>query len=248
LRPAGIGKTALVRLAGELAAERDLRSLRATGSELETGFPFGVARQLLERALDELSEKDRSRSLWGTAALAARVLSVDPRMSAESTGLSAAIHALFRLTTNLTRDQPTLITVDDAHWADATSLQFLHYLARRISDSPIALLIATRPVASPAGSPVLSALVAVDDVLLIRPDPLSTHAVAELTRLALGVEPTPEFVESCADATGGNAFLAWIPARVRHRRRPVLGRSGRGRAPVAGTTCRRGGGHGSGRL
>ena len=48
---------------------------------------------------------------------------------------------------------------------------------------------------------------AVDDVLLIRPDPLSTHAVAELTRLALGVEPTPEFVESCADATGGNAFL-----------------------------------------
>ena len=205
--PAGIGKTALVRLAGELAAEWDLRSLRATGSELETGFPFGVARQLLERALDELSEKDRSRSLWGTAALAARVLSVDPRMSAESTGLSAAIHALFRLTTNLTRDQPTLITVDDAHWADATSLQFLHYLARRISDSPIALLIATRPVASPAGSPVLSALVAVDDVLLIRPDPLSTHAVAELTRLALGVEPTPEFVESCADATGGNAFL-----------------------------------------
>ena len=74
--PAGIGKTALVRLAGELAAERDLRSLRATGSELETGFPFGVARQLLERALDELSEKDRSRSLWGTAALAARVLSI----------------------------------------------------------------------------------------------------------------------------------------------------------------------------
>ena len=108
--PAGIGKTALVRLAGNLAVDQGLRSLRATGSELETGFPFGVARQLLERALDELSEKDRSRSLWGTAALAARVLSVDPRISAERTGLPAAIHALFRLTTNLTRDQPTLIT------------------------------------------------------------------------------------------------------------------------------------------
>jgi DNA-binding CsgD family transcriptional regulator len=205
--PAGIGKTALVRLAGELAAEQDLRSLRATGSELETGFPFGVARQLLERALDELSERDRTRSLWGTAALAARVLSVDPRISAERTGLPAAVHALFRLTTNLTRDQPTLITVDDAHWADATSLQFLHYLARRISDSPTALLIATRPVASPPGSSLLSALLAVDDVLLIRPNPLSTHAVAELARLALGVEPAPEFVKSCADATGGNAFL-----------------------------------------
>jgi DNA-binding CsgD family transcriptional regulator len=205
--PAGIGKTALVRLAGELAGEQDLHLLRATGSELETGFPFGVARQLLERALDELSENDRTRSLWGTAALAARVLSVDPRVSAEKTGLPAAVHALFRLTTNLTRDQPTLITVDDAHWADATSLQFLHYLARRISDSPIALLIATRPVASPPGSSLLNALLAVDDVLVVRPEPLSTDAVAELARRALGAEPAPEFVASCADATGGNAFL-----------------------------------------
>lgn len=167
--PAGIGKTALVRLAGELAGARDVRVLRATGSELETGFPFGVARQLLERALDELSYSDRTRSLWGTAALAARVLSVDPRMSAQNTDLHAAVHALFRLTTNLTRDQPLLITVDDAHWADATSLQFLHYLGRRISDSPIALLIAARPTASSAASPALNALLAVDDVLVIRP-------------------------------------------------------------------------------
>jgi predicted ATPase len=205
--PAGIGKTALVRLAGELAAGSGLQTLRATGSELEAGFPFGVSRQLLERALDALSPDRRAEALVGTAGLADQILGADPRLSAEATELHAAVHALFRLTTNLTRDRPTLIAVDDAHWADLTSLQFLHYLARRIADSPVALLIAARPPAASAGSDPLRALLGVDGVLVLRPAPLSTPAVAELTRRALGADPAPQFVASCAEATGGNAFL-----------------------------------------
>jgi DNA-binding CsgD family transcriptional regulator len=205
--PAGIGKTALVRCAVALAIGRDLRTLRATGSELETGFPFGVARQLLEGAVAQLSANERTESLVGSARLADQVLGADPRVSDEAAGLHPAVHALFALTTNLTRAQPTLITVDDAHWADLTSLHFLHYLARRLGDSPIALLVATRPGAFPAGPPPLRALLAVEGTLVLRPDPLSASAVAELARCALGAEPAPEFVDSCAHATGGNAFL-----------------------------------------
>jgi DNA-binding CsgD family transcriptional regulator len=205
--PAGIGKTALVRLAGELAGDNGLQTLRATGSELEVGFPFGVSRQLLERALDALSPDKRTEALVGTAGLADQILGGAPRLSAEATELHAAVHALFRLTTNLARDRPTLVAVDDAHWADLTSLQFLHDLARRIADSPVALLIAARPRASPAGSDPLRALLGVDGVLVLRPAPLSAPAVAELTRRALGADPAPQFVVSCAEATGGNAFL-----------------------------------------
>jgi DNA-binding CsgD family transcriptional regulator len=205
--PAGIGKTALVRCALELAVGRGVRPLHATGSELEAGFPFGVARQLLEGAVAQLSESERTESLVGTARLADRVLGADPRGSDESAGLHAAIHALYMLTANLTRTRPTLIVVDDAHWADLTSLHFLHYLGRRLGDSSIALLVATRPDVFPAGPPPLRALLAIDGALVLHPDPLSMAAVAELAKLALGADPAPEFVDSCAHATGGNAFL-----------------------------------------
>jgi DNA-binding CsgD family transcriptional regulator len=205
--PAGIGKTALVRLGVDLAREQGLRVLRATGSELETGFPFGVVRQLLEGTLDGLSDVERAQLLSGPAGLAGQVLGPTSRFSAHTADLQAALHALFRLTTNLTRDHPLLLSVDDAHWADLTSLQFLHYLARRIGDYSIGLLVATRPNDPVAGPPPLNALLAVDGVSVFRPSPLSAPAVAELSRRALGAEPAPEFVDSCADATGGNAFL-----------------------------------------
>ena len=205
--PAGIGKTTLVRCCGEMADEFSLSRLRATGSELETGFPFGVVRQLLESTFEGLSPARRTRALAGSAGPAEQILGARSRLAGAPVTLHSAAHALFRLTANLTRDRPTLITVDDAHWADLTSLHFLHYLARRIEDSPIALLVAARPATSSAQSDPLRALLNVDGVRVIRPAPLSKPAVAELIRRALGAEPAPEFVASCAYTTGGNAFL-----------------------------------------
>src|SRR5664279_3564903 len=46
---AGVGKTELLRAAGELGDAEGLRVLRARGSDLDRAFAFGVVRQLLER-------------------------------------------------------------------------------------------------------------------------------------------------------------------------------------------------------
>src|SRR5699024_6276243 len=46
--PAGIGKTALLDVAGEIAAERGMLVLRARASELDRGFGFGIVHQLFE--------------------------------------------------------------------------------------------------------------------------------------------------------------------------------------------------------
>ena len=46
---AGVGKTELLRAAGELGEAEGLRVLRTRGSELDRAFAFGVVRQLLER-------------------------------------------------------------------------------------------------------------------------------------------------------------------------------------------------------
>src|SRR5437868_629291 len=53
---AGVGKTELLRAAGELGEAAGLRVLRGRGSELDRAFAFGVARQMLEREVAEAPE------------------------------------------------------------------------------------------------------------------------------------------------------------------------------------------------
>src|SRR5256885_3433240 len=53
---AGVGKTELLRAAGELGDAAGLRVLRGRGSELDRAYAFGVARQLLEREVAEAPE------------------------------------------------------------------------------------------------------------------------------------------------------------------------------------------------
>ena len=50
---AGVGKTELLRAAGDLGDAERLRVLRTRGSELDRAFAFGVVRQLLERVVAE---------------------------------------------------------------------------------------------------------------------------------------------------------------------------------------------------
>ena len=44
------------------------------------------------------------------------------------------LHGLFWLSSNLARDRPLVLCLDDAQWCDEPSLQFLEFLARRVVD------------------------------------------------------------------------------------------------------------------
>ncbi|MFL5863759.1 MAG: AAA family ATPase, partial [Solirubrobacteraceae bacterium] len=81
---AGMGKSRLLEVARQQASEDGFRVLSARATELEQGFPFGVARQLFERAIVEASPVERGRWLAGAAALAADVLTASPTPSANS--------------------------------------------------------------------------------------------------------------------------------------------------------------------
>ena len=63
----GIGKTSLVEAACARADELGLEVVRARGSELESGFAFGVVRQLFERRLASAQEAERAELLGGSA-------------------------------------------------------------------------------------------------------------------------------------------------------------------------------------
>ena len=140
----GEGKSALLLAACELAASRGLRVCRARGSELEREFALGGARQLLEPAVNSLLEPDRARLMGGAAGLAASVLDID--MPASPASSFAAMHGLYWLLAGLAARQPMLLAIDDGHWLDLVTLQWLVYLRQRIQDVGVLVVVACRPV------------------------------------------------------------------------------------------------------
>ncbi len=208
--PAGIGKTRLVLAAARRGRELGLATLSARGSELERDFAYGIVRQLFEGALVRASTSERAELLSGAAALAAGLFGVAPPHADADALLDpsfAILHGLYWLCANFGRRSPLLLGIDDAHWADPASLRFLNYLGQRLEELPVAVVVAARPVQSPEASPLLARLATDPSAEVLALAPLSERAVAELVRLALGVEVDPGFATLCHELTGGVPFL-----------------------------------------
>src|SRR5436309_15808401 len=75
---AGLGKSRLLEQARAAAPDQGVRVLAALASDLEQGYPFGVMRQLFERALLEAESGERERWLAGAAGLAADLVTASP--------------------------------------------------------------------------------------------------------------------------------------------------------------------------
>jgi DNA-binding CsgD family transcriptional regulator len=208
--PAGLGKTSLLGSAWALLDDARLTRCRARGSELELDFPFGVVRQLLEPLLFGAPLEQQARWLAGAAGLCRELFEPDAGASATSDAGAGAgfarLHGLYWLCANIAQEQPLLLVVDDAQWADEASLEFLGYLGRRLADVPVALLVATRPVDQQRAVPI-ARLTTDPMAVTLRPRPLTGSAVADYIERSLGTTPAPEFAEACLSATGGNPFL-----------------------------------------
>ena len=102
---------------------------QARGGELEQAFPFGIAAQLLGRAVAALDVEQRAAMLSGAAGLAADL--IDPAAAITDAPAATSHEALicaparlsYWLCAGLAAAEPLLLVVDDAHWADSPSLQ-----------------------------------------------------------------------------------------------------------------------------
>ena len=210
---AGMGKSRLLEEARVQASELGVRVLNARATELEQGFPFGVVRQLFERALLQAEPGERDRWLAGAAALAAEVVTGAPTTGATtSAGPSAGDrgyawhHGLYWLASNLAADSPLALVVDDLQWCDGPSARALAFIARRLEGQALALILATWPL-DPALMPEAATLVADPAVQLLRPAPLTRGAIRSLVAARVSSEPDDRFIDACAEVTGANPFL-----------------------------------------
>lgn len=208
--PAGVGKTTLLRAALEDAAAADVAGLTARGSELERDFPYGVVRQLLEPPLNRATERQRARLTSGAAALSLPLFGAEAErerpVAPGADPAFAIVHGLYWLTANLATRQPLLIAVDDAHWADPASMRFLGYLARRLDDLPVLLIVSAR-TPEPGAEHDSVAAIRSETARSLGLSPLSGRAVALLVRERIGADADPEFCTACHSSTGGNPFL-----------------------------------------
>jgi DNA-binding CsgD family transcriptional regulator/tetratricopeptide (TPR) repeat protein len=202
--PAGIGKTAVLARAEATAAACGLSVLRARGIELERDFAFGVARQLLEPALRSAGPRRRAGLLAEAGSFASRLLDADIEAPAAivTDASFAALRALHLLLAGLARQRPLLLAIDDLQWADAASLRWLAYLAPRLAELPVLVVMAVRSEEL-AAAPELSALLSGAEVTRLAP--LSSAAVSSLLCTQLGLDQVEDgFVAACHQATGGN--------------------------------------------
>ncbi|HYC82452.1 MAG TPA: AAA family ATPase, partial [Solirubrobacterales bacterium] len=202
--PPGVGKTALLGELTRQAANDGYQVLRARGSEMERDFGFGLVRQLFGPLLRALTRARRATLFSGPAALAAAVFGLADE--GLETGAESSLYGLFWVVATLAEARPLALVVDDAHWGDAASLRFFHYLGRRLDGLPVVTALAARPDEPGVQGEALRALAADLDLATVHPAPLSAAGTATIVRDRLGAAP-PEVERACHEATGGNPFL-----------------------------------------
>lgn len=209
--PSGVGKTSLLGVARSRAIGQGLRVLTARGSDLEAEYAFGIVRQLFERVLASEPVGQDDGLLTGLAAPAAAVF--DPAVTVGRGAASTVfppLNALAWLLTRLAAAQPVAMVVDDVQWADDESLRFLGFMARRIEEVPVALVVAGRPVEAGAeDTPValLDLLISTAPERRVVLRPLSASAVAMTVRERLGADADEGFCRAVAESTGGNPLF-----------------------------------------
>jgi hypothetical protein len=209
--PAGLGKNSLLEFATRRATNAGCLVRRASPGPLERKFPFGVIRALLEASVRDATRTVRAGLQRGVAAAAADLLvdGVVPR-DLETTRFA---HGILWLCDTLAAEQPLALIVDDAHWSDRASLEVLSYLAGRIEDLPVLLVIAARGDHPDACTNVLSLLANVRSATVVRPQPLTpTGAVRLIHQLA------PESpVGICRRLHGAVGGAPWLLAELRRQ-------------------------------
>lgn len=207
---AGMGKTRLLAEGRAAAVAGALEVLAARGGEREDEFAYGVVRQLFEPLLMTATDDLRAELLSGAAGLAAPLFD-ESRLAAALEGGAdtsfATLHGLYWLAANLALRRPTLLAIDDLHWADAPSLRWLVHLARRLEGLPLLVLVALRPPEQSQRADLLTELVTDPVTVLVRPGVLGLSSVAAFARATFGAEPDHRFSSSCHEATGGNPLF-----------------------------------------
>ena len=215
---AGVGKSRLIATARAEALENGFQVLEAGCFEPDASVPYAPLLELLAPTAVDMAT--------AAAELAGFVADPNGEPEQERHRLFVALTQYFA---GLADAQPLLLIVEDIHWCDETSLQFLRYLARHIAARRIGLLLSYRVDADKTAPNLDHAVAELEQARLaieVRVNPLSR---ADVELMAGAILSPPHVIASGVRrcrlrADGGQSLL--------HRR--DSGRAGRNGRPAVG--------------
>jgi len=221
---AGIGKTRLAEEVAERARSSGIEVLWARCTDAAAApsyWPWVQALRELRRRLG--SQAFAAVTGGGLDDLLLAMPQVDPALAAGRVGDvgdgGTSRFLLHEAVTGTLREaaarQPTLLVLDDCHWADEPSLLLLDWLAGELSRMGLVVMATYRDHELPAGH-LLHSLAARSTQDAVHVVSLHGLDAAELTDLirAAGVPVTVDLAARVRAMTGGNPFLSLETLRV----------------------------------
>ena len=193
---AGTGKTALLSCAATEAS--GLRLLRTQGVESEAPLAFAALQRLLQPLMPLAGR------LPAPQARALRVIFGEEQGDGGDRFLTFL--AALSLLSEAAGEVPVLAIVDDAHWLDDASAAALLFIARRLSQEPVAMVFGAREGdvrTFEAG-----------DLPTLHLSGLELSATTDLLREQTGGEVSPEVGAQLLASTGGNPLALTELPRV----------------------------------
>jgi DNA-binding CsgD family transcriptional regulator len=205
---AGIGKTTLWKQAAAAARERSYQVLVSRPVESDTQLAFSALGDLLEDVgAEHLSGlPGPQRRALEVALLRREAEGPAPHPRAVSLGLLG----VFR---SLAEASPVVLAVDDVQWLDRPSASALEFVARRLQEEPIGLLVAQRGEARSDLPLDLERALPEDRFERLPVGPLAVEALDRLLRARLEAQFHRPVLVQLHTASGGNPFFALEIAR-----------------------------------
>jgi DNA-binding CsgD family transcriptional regulator/tetratricopeptide (TPR) repeat protein len=224
---AGVGKTRLLAEFGRVAHEAGARVLHGSAVPVGEGSlayaPVVDSLRALVRAPDRSPDgrllgplrQELAGLLPGfrMPVAPAQAPSGDgPRLPAASSGDRERLLELLLLTLDrLAADAPTVMVLEDLHWADRATLDAITFLHRSLRDQPVLLVLTFRsddPVTRPELRTVLAELDRAGRTEWLELPGLDLDDLVRLLAGIMGRDPDPRTARRIHERTGGNAYYA----------------------------------------
>ncbi len=217
---AGIGKTRLLREFQVYAGLRDGYVLHGLAREQDAGTPYALFAHALRNYVREQPAEVLRRQAPGF--IAAELVKLAPQL-AEKVGYiepnppltpeserARLLEQVSKFLLNMAREQPTLLLLDDLHFADPASLNLLETLVHQSKGAALLMAGAYRDVALSFAHPINHLVAASSSAKLLYPlslRRLSRDGVEQMLSALLADSVSEGFVNTIYHATEGNPLF-----------------------------------------
>jgi DNA-binding CsgD family transcriptional regulator/tetratricopeptide (TPR) repeat protein len=128
----------------------------------------------------------------------------------QSQAQSRLFEALLAALDRIGRDEPVLLIIEDIHWADRSTRDFLSFVGRNLADERVMLALSYRPDELHRRHPLRPLLATLERTHLARRIDLQGLAPADVKTMAheiSGEEPSAELVDRLVRRSDGNALF-----------------------------------------